>query len=64
VHLRLTVVDHIGALTYAVDKTCREGRGQNHGFMKLLRVSQRHISGPKVGKNQITFRSPDMCMCI
>jgi hypothetical protein len=39
-------------------------RERNHGFLKVLRVSQRHTSGPKAGKFQTAFRSPDMRMCL
>jgi hypothetical protein len=58
VHLRSTVVDHIGASTCAQDKVCRAGRERNHGFLKVLRVSQRHTSGPKAGEVSNHFSQP------
>jgi hypothetical protein len=58
------VIGHIGASTCVVVKKCRAGREETMVFVEVLRVSQRHTSGPKAGKNQTTFRSPDMRMCI
>jgi hypothetical protein len=44
-------------------KKVERARGKQPWFVKVLHVSQRHTSGPKAGKFQTTFHSPDMRMC-
>jgi hypothetical protein len=56
------VVGHIRASTCVVVKKGRAGRGKQPWFFEALHVGQRHTSGPKVGRNQTSFRGPDMCM--
>jgi hypothetical protein len=55
---------HIRASSCVVIEKYRVGQEETMVFVEALCIGRRHTLGPKMGKNETTFRSPDMGMCI